>query len=139
MGRLGVWHLVPVNQSRPKLVTLRRGLWLGPSRRWASITPIVLDRYPKRDGDAEDMVVKACQYIDLPRPRDVVLMPGSLFTGAPPAKRFPPLPKKSGKTLDQHTHALLIFDEQVRGPVLLGTGRYRGYGLCRPYGPKEEV
>ena len=29
-------------------------------------------------------------------------------------------------------HAILIFSEPVVGPVLLGAGRYRGYGLCRP-------
>jgi CRISPR-associated protein Csb2 len=138
MGRLGALSLAQMNQSRPKMVTLRRSLWLRPAQRWASVTPIVLDRYPKRDGDAENMVAQACQHIGLPTPRDVVLMPGSLFTGAPPAKRFAPLPQKSGKTIDQHTHALLIFDEPVRGPVLLGSGRYRGYGLCRPYGGTQE-
>jgi hypothetical protein len=32
----------------------------------------------------------------------------------------------------RHTHAILVFDEPVRGPVLIGAGRYRGYGFCRP-------
>jgi len=134
LGRLGVWHLEPESSAFPRMVTLRKSVWLGPAERWASVTPVVLDRYPKKgEGEAEEMVAAACQRIGLPRPREVVLMPGSLFIGAPPARRFPTLPKKFGKTLDQHTHALLIFDEPVRGPVLLGAGRYRGYGLCRPY------
>ncbi len=134
MGKIGAWRILPESHSRPKMVTLRKSLWLGPAERWASVTPIVLDRYPKGDErEAEEMVAAACERIGLPRPREVVLMPGSLFIGAPPARRFPTLPKKFGKTLDQHTHALLIFDERVRGPVLLGAGRYRGYGLCRPY------
>lgn len=32
----------------------------------------------------------------------------------------------------RHAHAILVFDRPVRGPILLGAGRYRGYGLCRP-------
>jgi CRISPR-associated protein Csb2 len=31
-----------------------------------------------------------------------------------------------------HSHAVLIFDEDVAGPLLIGAGRFRGYGLCRP-------
>jgi CRISPR-associated protein Csb2 len=27
---------------------------------------------------------------------------------------------------------VLLFDEPVRGPVLIGAGRFRGYGVCRP-------
>ena len=134
LGRLGVWRLAQETHSFPRLVTLRKSVWLGPAKRWATVTPIVLDRYPKKgESQAEEMIVAACERIGLPRPREVVLMPGSLFIGAPPARRFPSLPPKFGKTLDQHTHALLIFDQPVRGPVLLGAGRYRGYGLCRPY------
>jgi CRISPR-associated protein Csb2 len=134
LGRLGVWRLEQETRSFPRMVTLRKSIWLGPARRWATVTPLVLDRYPKNgESEAEEMAAAACVRIGLPRPREVVLMPGSLFIGVPPARRFPTLPKKFGKTLDQHTHALLMFDEPVRGPMLLGAGRYRGYGLCRPY------
>jgi len=140
LGRLGVWRLELESSAFPRMVALRKSVWIGPAERWASVTPIVLDRYPKNgESEAEEMVKSACERIGLPRPREVVLMPGSLFVGAPPAKRFPALPKKFGKTLDQHTHALLIFDEPVRGPVLLGAGRYRGYGLCRPYRSRGQV
>lgn len=31
-----------------------------------------------------------------------------------------------------HAHAVLLFEREVRGPVLIGAGRFRGYGLCRP-------
>jgi CRISPR-associated protein Csb2 len=29
-------------------------------------------------------------------------------------------------------HADIVFAEKVRGPVLLGAGRYTGLGLCLP-------
>lgn len=132
MGRLGVWRILPQDSLRA-LVALRPETWCGPSRRWATVTPIVLDHYPKQDSDWEEIVARACERIGLPRPQEVVLVPGSLFIGAPPAKQFPPLPRKFGKGQYLHVHALIIFAEEVRGPVLLGAGRYRGYGLCRPY------
>lgn len=49
----------------------------------------------------------------------------------PPAPSFPRLPRKDG-SLCRHAHAILVFAERVVGPLLLGAGRYRGYGLCRP-------
>ena len=30
------------------------------------------------------------------------------------------------------TMPVIVFEEPVRGPVLVGAGRFRGYGLCRP-------
>lgn len=44
---------------------------------------------------------------------------------------FPRLRRKDGSER-RHTHAILVFDEPVRGPILVGAGRYRGYGFCRP-------
>ena len=40
--------------------------------------------------------------------------------------------RKSDGGRQSHSHAILIFDEPVRGPVTVGAGRFRGYGLCRP-------
>jgi len=55
----------------------------------------------------------------------------SAHLGAPASHQFPRLARKDGSEC-RHTHAILIFDRPVVGPVLLGAGRYRGYGLCRP-------
>jgi CRISPR-associated protein Csb2 len=37
----------------------------------------------------------------------------------------------------QLTHAVLQFPEPVRGPVLLGVGRFAGLGLCRAHDPEK--
>ena len=37
----------------------------------------------------------------------------------------------------QLTHAVLQFPEPVRGPVLLGAGRFAGLGLCRALDPEK--
>jgi CRISPR-associated protein Csb2 len=132
LGHAGDWLVIP--DDFPRQIALSKRTWAGPARIWASVTPIVLDRYPKAEGDTEELIARACERIGLPRPAEIIPMPGSPFEGAPPARRMPTLPKKFGKTLDQHTHARLAFTDDVCGPVLLGAGRYRGYGLCRPYG-----
>lgn len=165
MGRLGLWQVeVEERESRPW--GLRSGVWTaatpaasGPheaAHRWATVTPIALDRHPKLTAEEktaladlpppqrkarrqaltaarmEEMIEAMCRRIGLPRPLEVILSPVSLFVGAPHARSFPQLQRgKSGGRI-YHTHAVLTFPEPVCGPVLLGAGRYRGYGLCRP-------
>jgi CRISPR-associated protein Csb2 len=134
MGPVGRWRIEAEDrEERP--IALRSETWCSPARRWATTTPIVLDRYPKTEGDAEETIKVACERIGLPRPIDVVMSPMSLFEGVPPARQFPPLPAKFGKSRGFQTHAVMTFESEVRGPLLLCAGRYRGYGVCRPWRP----
>jgi len=55
----------------------------------------------------------------------------SVHFGVPPAFEFPRLMRQDG-TDRRHAHAILVFEEPVRGLVLVGAGRYRWYGVCRP-------
>ena len=121
-------------RERPPL-NLRTQTWTGPARRWASVTPVVLDRH--FDGAdkwerAAETVKDACERIGLPRPLEVVLHPVSLVEGAPRSSEFAPLARKRDGGRMHHAHAVLVFGEEVQGPVLVGAGRFRGYGLCRP-------
>lgn len=114
---------------------LQAETWTRTSRRWASVTPIVLDRH--FDGSAKwelaaESIKDSCERIGLPRPLDVLLQTSPFFTGVPHCRDFPRLVRKTDGGLSHHMHALLFFDDDVEGPVLLGAGRYRGYGLCRP-------
>ena len=109
--------------------------WTAVSRVWASVTPVVLNRHFNGKDmweRATDSVKDTCEHIGLPRPRDVLLHPVSLVEGVPHARQFPQLTRKRDGGRQSHSHAVLIFDEPVRGPVLVGAGRFRGYGLCRP-------
>jgi len=114
---------------------LRPALWTHPSRTWASVTPVVLDRHC--DGKdkwerAAETVKDACERIGLPRPKEVLLHPASLVEGVPPARQFPYLTRKKDGGRMHHSHAVIVFDVEVMGPVVVGAGRFRGYGLCRP-------
>lgn len=121
-------------RERPPF-NLRPITWTQPSRVWASVTPVVLNRHFE-GGDrwerAAEGMKDACEHIELPRPREVLLHPTSLVEGVPLSREFPRLPRKRDGGLQRHAHAIVIFDEPVRGPVVIGAGRFRGYGLCRP-------
>ncbi|HXF92799.1 MAG TPA: type I-U CRISPR-associated protein Csb2 [Nitrospiraceae bacterium] len=139
LGRLGVWRLEAETREGVPF-TLSPATWTAhPNghKRWATVTPIVYDRHPKSTDKATyvaevaDMIRQACTRIGLPEPREVIVTPVSAHLGVPPAHLFPHLRRKDD-SLRRHTHAILVFDRPVRGPVLLGAGRYRGYGCCRP-------
>ena len=128
------WLLEMEDRASPP-IALRSEVWTRPARRWATVTPIVFDRHPKgsgREGQAERMVEEACERIGLPRPVDAVLSQVSLHIGVPHSRSFPAMRRKSDNGRLQHVHTVVTFPEPVAGPVIMGAGRYRGYGLCRP-------
>jgi CRISPR-associated protein Csb2 len=139
LGRLGAWKIFPPTMARP-LETMLPPTWTATPQgatHWSTVTPIAYDHHPKAKDKAEyhaeaaGMIRTSCERIGLPPPREVIITPVSSHLGTPPAHAFPRLRRKDG-TERRHTHAILIFDEPVIGPVLLGAGRYRGYGFCRP-------
>ena len=124
---------VETRENPPK--NLSPETWTRASRVWASVTPVVLNRH--FDGNdrwerAAESVKDMCGHIGLPRPRSVSLHPVSLVEGVPHSREYPQLVRKGSGGRRSHNHAVIIFDEPVRGPVLVGAGRFRGYGLCRP-------
>lgn len=139
LGRLGVWRLMPeVRESPP--YSLTPAAWTGGRRGacvWGTVTPIVLDRHPKAESRREyyeelaAVIRQSCERIGLPTPLSVTTGPVSPHPGVPASRDFPRLRRKDGSQ-QRHTHAKIVFEEPVVGPLLLGAGRYRGYGLCRP-------
>jgi CRISPR-associated protein Csb2 len=139
LGPLGVWSAQPVAMSQPPW-TLRAEAWTAypqGATHWSSVTPVAFDRHPKAKDkaryqqEAAATIAEACARTGLPKPREVIVTPVSAHLGVPPAFTFPRLARKDGSER-QHTHAILVFDSQVRGPVLIGAGRFRGYGVFRP-------
>ncbi|NCA71859.1 MAG: type I-U CRISPR-associated protein Cas5/Cas6 [Sphingobacteriia bacterium] len=139
----GQWLDVTVEletRESPPL-NLQPETWTAPETgacRWASVTPVVLDRHFKgadKWEKAAESIKDACERIDLPRPERVELHPVSRVRGAPRATEFHYLTRKRDGGRMDHTHVSLQFAEPVRGPVLIGAGRFRGYGLCRPLSP----
>ncbi|EID15817.1 hypothetical protein MXEN_06378 [Mycobacterium xenopi RIVM700367] len=127
--------------------SLRRNRWEGPAQTWVSVTPMALDRHPGNLGsgnpataaraarEAEGSIRAACGHIGLTPPSYVAVTRDTLVTGSRPARFFPTF-RGGGPTSPQRllVHARISFDAEVRGPLLLGAGRYLGLGLMAPEG-----
>lgn len=126
--------------ANPSRASLRPGRWCGASRVWASVTPVFLDRFPRKDDPEEEagIVAAACRNIGLPEPVEIQLHKHSAVSGAPSAyfsgRGDWSLPRDSHFRARPRRHVVLRFDEPVEGPVILGAGRFHGFGLCLPLG-----
>lgn len=140
LGRLGRWSIEEDNDLHPRGAMLRSDTWSAAGKgatHWASVTPVVFDEHPKSRSkrayleEAEGLIRRMFVRIGLPEPLRVALSPVSVFAGSPPAFQFPRLARKDGSER-RHIHVSVRFDREVVGPILIGAGRYRGYGLLKP-------
>jgi CRISPR-associated protein Csb2 len=129
VGRLGLRRVAPGEEAPQR--NLREETWADPSQRWSSVTPVVLDRFPKKGGPGlTDILAKGCEHVGLPRPAEVAAGGFSPLHGVEPSSRFRVRRGQGPPRL--YTHVTLTFDEPVRGPLLLGAARHFGLGLLRP-------
>ena len=114
------------------LWALQDDLYIKPAKQWATVTPLLLDYFPKeRKGlDTVKIIRLACTRIGLPEPIRIEFGSVSWLRGAPVSYQFGHRYKK-GLPPHHRVHAWLEFSEKVRGPILLCAGRYIGLGLCR--------
>jgi len=114
---------------------------------WASVMPVALDRYPgflfgrarKSEADVnrtEKVLAEAtvslrqsCSNIGLPEPSNVDFSKVSWVEPSPPVGKFVSPKREQQKPPPVYAHVRLVFDERVRGPILLGKQRYLGMGL----------
>ena len=142
LGRHGVARLVRAQTDTRS--TLQDNRWSRPARRWATATPVALDRNPgnlySREPavidaaviQAEASIAEACTHIGLPEPVAVWVHRRSLLGGAPAARRFMPFPSTGNGPRRVCVHAEVLFAEPVQGPLLIGAGRFFGIGLFSP-------
>jgi CRISPR-associated protein Csb2 len=115
------------NVTRPtSAMSLHERTWSRASRRWATATPVVLDRFPKGKLTAEEIVAQGCERAGYPRPIKVVLSQTSSLA-MPPAQKFHL--RKPGAL---YAHVVVEFADAVTGPLLVGKERYFGLGMFLP-------
>jgi len=133
LGPLGSITVQLVEERDPALQSLRFAAYSRPSCQWVSVTPVVLDRHPKKGKlTTEQIIADSCVRAGLPRPIEVRVGHVSVLAGAPPVREFHGESKQTANRL--RCHALLQFERPVRGPVLLGAGRFLGLGVFLPIG-----
>ncbi len=152
--RMGRGVTVKMRRRQPpfNLVSLRQPVWARPSRWWASATPVALPAHPgdlrrgtpaaraKAWARAEEAIAKSCAHVGLPRPAQVRVSLVSDLVGARPARDYPVFRQGRGgsaRVVRRLIHAAVELEEEVRGPLVLGSGRFLGLGLMRPVGSSE--
>lgn len=144
LGRAGTVELQLSEWGQDSRRTLQVSRWSRPSRHWLTATPVALDRNPgdlhdaspaaraAAFAEAEASIAVAVERIGLPRPRAIEVLRSSVLGGSAKPRaygRFPADPNKAQRVL---VHARIAFEDRVRGPVLVGAGRYQGMGLFVP-------
>jgi CRISPR-associated protein Csb2 len=136
-------------EDAPVPLGLQAAIWCKPARRWVSATPVALDRNPgklrSRDQQTCDVASKeahriissACTTQGLPSPR-VEISFAPLITGSAPVRDFDPFPREANRLKRVRVHAELLFDEPVRGPILLGAGRFFGLACFARWRSSDE-
>lgn len=133
LGSLGQWDLEQVIDPG-RAMTLDPSTWTRQSTTWASVTPVVFDRFPRnRVGrEAADIIATSCTRIGLPVPQRIEVVGASRFPGVPPAAQFRAR-RKDEERPRLFSHIVLHFGRSVGGPVIIGASRFFGLGLCRPW------
>ena len=158
------WTLQIEDRPSPPLI-LQNETWTNPSTTWASVTPVVLDRFPKSSrtddrsewhAEVVEIIKLSCTRAGLPEPVEVDVDSTAWHVGVPRAwaktrrirsrregpttgplgDGFPSLPSKPTRPAKPQVHVWLQFDWRVAGPVLICAGRFQGYGLCKPIASK---
>lgn len=142
--------------------TLNNETWTKPSKIWASVTPVVLDKFPKQSmtqnrdlwqAEVCQIIELSCERAGLPIPVQIGINTTAWHRGIPRAtaktrrsgrgqnataplgEGFPSLSSRKDLPPKPQIHVCLEFAEPVTGPVLIGSGRFAGYGLCLPKQP----
>ena len=140
LGGAGVWTLEQI--AMPVRSSLKPARYCGTAATWASVTPMLLDRFPDHGDTIEEarLIAAACRNIELPEPVAIEIHKHSAIKGASSAypargERNRPdwsFPKGTKFASRPRRHVVLHFAENIEGPVILGAGRFQGFGLCLP-------
>ncbi|MCY4088452.1 MAG: type I-U CRISPR-associated protein Csb2 [Actinomycetia bacterium] len=119
-------------EKRPRAAHPDR--WTQRSTRWATAFPAIHERHGPV---ALAEVARWCANAGLPEPVAFRSDRRPLIDGAvdlAPAEVH--RPNRPGRP---YSHVELVFPEPVSGPVVIGAGRQRGFGLCVPVSDKDPV
>jgi len=144
LGDSGALVLRNTAWGEPHGEALEPRSWTRLSTRWVSATPVALDRNP---GDlhaadpgaravaleaARRSIVDGVRRIGLPAPVEIDVVRSCVLPGTAAPQAYPRFAGGASRLARVLVHVRLRFAQRVRGPILLGAGRYQGLGLCVP-------
>lgn len=101
--------------------------WTGSSRGWVTAFPAIHER---RGPMSLAELSRWCRHAGLPAPLAFRSARGPLVRGA--VDLAPVEVNRPGRPRLPYSHVELWFEEPISGPVVIGAGRQRGFGLCVP-------
>ena len=101
--------------------------WLQSSRVWVTAVPAIHER--RRPLDLQE-VARWCRHAGLPAPIAFRSARTPLASGA--LDLAPVEVNRPGRPALPYSHVELEFGQGIPGPVVIGAGRQRGFGLCIP-------
>ena len=113
------------DEERPWAANPRR--WRGPSTTWVTAFPVIHERRGTA-GLAE--AARWCRHAGLSEPIAFRSLRTPLVPGA--VDLAPAEVNRPGRPALPYSHAEFRFAEPIAGPVVIGAGRQRGFGLCVP-------
>jgi CRISPR-associated protein Csb2 len=106
----------------------------GPASRWRSVTPVVLTGFTRKGRAAEACLLRALvqQGFRTEDIESVAAFTGPVVPTAQPARAY----RVQGYlATTPRVHAEVIFRRTLAGPLVLGRGRFTGFGLLIPVAP----
>ncbi|RKQ89037.1 type I-G CRISPR-associated protein Csb2 [Brockia lithotrophica] len=128
----GDWERQKKTTKKPPstLYSLRWSRWKRASNLWASVTPVILPRFPKKHVPILQIVNESLQALGYPEVLRVTYRPVGALTGTPSVHDFRAF---GARYLDNvWMHLVLEFERAISGPVVVGKGIYFGYGFFAP-------
>jgi len=118
--------VVPRDDEERPLAT-HPNRWLCRSRGWVTAVPAIHER--RRSLDLAE-VARWCRHAGLAEPVAFRSARTPLIAGA--LDLAPVEVNRSGRPALPYSHVELRFGQAIPGPVVIGSGRQRGFGLCVP-------
>ncbi len=103
-----------------------RDQYIGSATTWSSVTPVILDGFDDRNAaKTQKLIRKALANAGISSEVEFEWQPFGFRSGVEPVRAFV-RPEKLHGTM---VHVRLWFTHPMQGPLAIGAGRYRGFGL----------